>query len=543
GGLFVACGYWFLYGRESGPPPAFEATLAGAADEAAVTPLRPRAAAFSRRVSERFDVGLVLVCLSAVAYAAYFSVITILHHRNLGTRSFDLALEDNLMWNLVHGGPLFKSTPFSGPMGTHFGHHATFFAFVMAPLYALFPGAETLLVIQATLMGAAAVPLFLYARRRLPEWVAAQVASMYLLYPPLHGAALYDFHYLPLGVFFLWLALYAIDSKRRVLAVVAALLAISVREDVAFSLAVMGAFLLLAGEAAVAGSILAAVGGVYFLVMKLGVMPRFKGGAESFVNQYAGLLPPGGQGFGAILGTMVENPGFTANVVLDRDKYPYVLQIFTPLLFLPLRYPIAVLLVAPGVIFTLLSTGYSPLVQISFQYTTYWTAFVFIGLVVALARLSRPLGPWGHEAPLRLQATMTSLLVATLFCTAFNGAFLRHDTVRGGFDAFRFGTTTDDLRRRGELARLVGEIPPSASVAASEFLVPHVSTRQDAYTIRFGTYDAEYLLFDVPLNGDERAHVYPLLQSGAYGVVDDVGDLALAQRGHSTEGNAALLRR
>jgi hypothetical protein len=42
GGLFVACGYWFLYGRDSGEPPAFAATLAPVGAE--VTPLRPAAA-------------------------------------------------------------------------------------------------------------------------------------------------------------------------------------------------------------------------------------------------------------------------------------------------------------------------------------------------------------------------------------------------------------------------------------------------------------------------------------------------------------------
>ncbi len=46
GGLFVACGYWFLYGRESGPPPAFEATLAP------VTPLRAAAATASSSRAE-----------------------------------------------------------------------------------------------------------------------------------------------------------------------------------------------------------------------------------------------------------------------------------------------------------------------------------------------------------------------------------------------------------------------------------------------------------------------------------------------------------
>jgi uncharacterized membrane protein len=369
------------------------------------------------------------------------------------------------------------------------------------------------------------------------------VAVMYLLYPPLHGANLYDFHYLPLGVFFLWLVLYAVESRRRVLALCAALLALSVREDVAANLAVFGVFLLVTGAAALEGGILALVGGAYFLGMKLLVMPRFKGGAESFVNQYAGLLPPGSQGFGGILQTIIGNPGFTGNVLLEREKLTYGLQIFAPLVFLPVRYPIAVLLVAPGIFFTLLSTGYWPLVQISFQYTSYWTAFVFVGLVLTLERLASPQREGDAEGPMRLRAALASLVAAMMFCTCYNGAFFRNETVHGGFGSFSFETTPANLRRRGELAELVAKLPPDGRVAASECLVPHVSGRREAYTLRFGTWDADYLLIDVPLGGDERNKAYPLLRSGEFGVVADLGDMALAKRGYPTDGNERLLRR
>ena len=302
----------------------------------------------------------------------------------------DLGLEDNLMWNLSHWKtPLFRSTPFDGPVGTHLRNHATLFSFLMAPVYRLAPGAETLLVIQAVLMGAAAIPLHLFARRRLPPWLATLVAFLYLLYPPLHGANLYDFHYLPLGVVFLWTVLYAVDARRWVLAVVAALVAISVREDVAFCVGVLGVLLLVIDEVPWFGLALAVVAGGYFLLMKLAIMPHFGigHGEESFVRQYEGFVPPGGhKNFGAILETIFGNPGFIANTVLDHDKLQYVLLLLVPLLFLPVTRPIAALLVVPGFVFTLLSTGYEPLYRITFQYTSYWTAFFFIGLVLALER-------------------------------------------------------------------------------------------------------------------------------------------------------------
>ncbi len=501
--------------------------------------LRDRLAVVGDRIGSLFarvDAPLLVAVVAAGAYAAYFSAVTIESHRNLGTSSFDMGLEDNLMWNLVHGAPLFKSTPFGGPTGTHFGHHATFFSFVLAPLYLAAPHPETLLVVQATLMGAAAVPLHLYARRHVPPWTATLVAVLYLLYAPLHGANLYDFHYLPLGVAFLWLVLYAVEARRYVLAVVAAALAMSVREDVAFLLAVVGLFLLLRGTSARAGALLAVTAGGYFLVMKLGVMPHYSYGDTSFVNQYAGLVPPEAHGFGGVLETLAGNPVYAESVVVERDKLTYVLQLLVPLLFLPLTRPVGILLAVPGFVFTLLSTKYPPLTQISFQYTTYWTAMLFVGLVLALERV-------GERGPGRRRALVAGVVASSLACSYLYGAVLQRDTARGGFERFHFGTTQADLDRRAELDAVVAELPRDARVSASEHLLPHVSGREDAYTLRAGVYDAEYLLLQVPPRGDEHDAVITALGEGGFGVVDDRGEMVLAKRGEPTTRNASVLAR
>ena len=106
----------------------------------------------------------------ALAYVALFATYTITFHHNLRTAAYDLGLEDNLVWNVLHGIGFFRSTPFSGPTGSHFGNHATFFSYVIAPFYALAQGAGTLLFIQSLMIGIAAIPLFLVARRKLGAW-------------------------------------------------------------------------------------------------------------------------------------------------------------------------------------------------------------------------------------------------------------------------------------------------------------------------------------------------------------------------------------
>jgi hypothetical protein len=72
--------------------------------------------------------------------------------------------------------------------------------------------------------------------------------------------------------------------------------------------AVVGAFLLLTGRAVRWGVGLAVVGAGYFVGMKWGIMPRFMGGEESFVSDYAGLHPAGQRSFGGVLETVACIP-------------------------------------------------------------------------------------------------------------------------------------------------------------------------------------------------------------------------------------------
>jgi len=61
-------------------------------------------------------------------------------------------------------------------------------------------------------------------------------------------------------------------------------------------------------------------------------------------------------------------------------------------------------------------------------------------------------------------------------------------------------------------------VPPRAKIVASENIVPHVSNRPDAYTLRMGLFDADYLLFEAPRGGEEGTYVKDAL-AGQFGVV------------------------
>jgi uncharacterized membrane protein len=401
---------------------------------------------------------------------------------------------------------------------------------------------ETLLVFQAAMIGFAAVPLYLWSRARIGRWAAALLAVLYVFYPPVHGSNLYDFHYLPLGVFFLWLTLWLIDSGHFKWGALAVVLTLSVREDVAADLVIMGAFMILCGRRRRAGLVVTVLAAIYFLIIKMVVMPRFLAGSESFLHQWQGLIPPGGRGYAGVLTTVLGNPVYTLTSLLETDKFLYLVQIGAPFCFFVWRKPIGFFLSLPGFFFTLLSTKYPPLVQISFQYTAHWTAFLFVGFVATLEWLRKPRFAGDDHGWQRQRVWLAVAAFTTLLTSYQYGAILQQNTAKGGFGKYKFEMTEADRERYAHLQKIIAKVPPMAKVSSAEYVVPHVSSRPYAYTLRNGLYDADYVIWEAPARADERTFVREALK-GPFGVVASSGPFVLAKRGHDKSENPAWLKR
>jgi uncharacterized membrane protein len=460
-------------------------------------------------------------------YFGYFTAFTFANHATLHTSGFDLGIEDNLLWNAAfRSRPLFFNTPGGGDM-TAAGSHMTWFSYLLAQPYRLWPEARFLLAFQSLMLALGGVPLFLLARDRLGPWVAALLVWLYVLYPPLHGANLYDFHYQPLSIPTLLAFALCLDRGRTGWALLFAALTLSFREDLGLLLATVCLWGALTGRRPLLALGLAALSAVHFVGLKLVWMPRYHGGGESFIHQYAGLLAEGAGGFAGVLDTVLTNPAYTWGWVLEPGKPLYLLQVLGPLLLVPLLRPSNWLLFLPGFFFTLLSTNYPALRMISFQYSAYWVPFVFLGLVFALERLAASGGP-------RWPAVLPALALATVLHSRHFGAVLQQDHVHGSFHQdMHLAVSEADRTRLADLEALIAQIPPEAPVAAAELVVPHVTNRPEAYTLRVGLYDSEYLIATVPVRGDELPVLRQALSPGApFGVVEVRGVFVLARKGH-----------
>src|SRR6185437_3924228 len=91
----------------------------------------------------------------------------------------DLALMDQLVWTTGHGA--FMRTTLQGVFDTFMAYHFEPFMALISPLYALFPSAGTLVVLQTIGLGLSAIPLGLWARKRLEAGLAAVLVALAFL--------------------------------------------------------------------------------------------------------------------------------------------------------------------------------------------------------------------------------------------------------------------------------------------------------------------------------------------------------------------------
>jgi len=481
---------------------------------------------------------LAIVVLAGAFYAAFFIFYTLRWHYKLRTGNYDLSINNNLMFGGLHGRFLHSPLVFPKDPAKYLANHVKLGAYLFLPIYALFPRAETLFVIQSVFIGFGSLPLFLFARRHVSDAMAMLVALAYLAYYPLHGASFSEFQAVPVAGALIFTVIWAADARRYGILAVAFVSALLMREDVSVGLAVVGAFLLLSGYRPGPGLAIMTASTAYFLLLRFYVMDA--AGSWWFPNMYKDLWADGEKGFRSVIKTALSNPAFTLSKIIVEKKIVYLMHLLVPIAFLPVRrwYLWAALL--PGAFLTLLVTNYDPPITFSFHYVMHWAPYLFVAAAVALAAL-RAGSVSGAE---RMRAACATMVAGSIVLSYNYGAFARREgSFKAGFSRIEFTFTEDEYDRYQQLLELTKDIPKDASVAATEKCGPHLSSRLDMFTMRNGPQSADWIVGssrELKLS-KTRPMLRDALESGQYGVVRRIGDFALMKKGYATDGNQALI--
>lgn len=482
--------------------------------------------------------GILLLVLAAIAfYGAFMSFYTVRWHHKLGTATFDLGINNNLIYGGLEGRINQSTVIFPEDPQKYLANHVKLGLYTLLPIYAFYPKAETLLVIQSVSLGLGALPLFLFARRRLPEWWAAAIALCYLAYYPMHGANFYEMKIVPTAAALVLFCIWAIDSKRWWAGGIFFLWALIMREDMPIPLAVTGVVFLLSGHRPRAGAIMAAVASVWFIFIRFLFMNEV--GAWWFPNMYEDLWAEPERGFRGVILTLISNPTYTLKHIFVEKKFWYLLHLLAPVVFIPMRRWWGWAALVPGAILTLLVTDYAPPILFSFQYVMHWSPYLFIATALVLASMRRT-----EEGRAKAIGAFSMMCLASAGLSFNYGAFSARDhALESGYHKIEFSFSKQERETYEDVKRLVASIPPRASVASTERIGAHLSSRSGFYTLRRGSHGAQYIVARKKgLNLDRtKKTVFEALESGQYGVVGRYGEFIVFKKGADTKENEEII--
>jgi uncharacterized membrane protein len=395
-------------------------------------------------------------------FAVGYSVCALLKHLHFDT-SFDLAIYDQAIWHLSR----FEAPASSiRGMSNVFGDHFHPVIALLTPLVWMVPRAETLIVAQSVLLAASIVPVFAYARDRLPYGPALAISIAYGLFWGMQQTATFDFHeaaFAPLGVALLILAM---EHKRWAWFWVAAIGVAAVKEDLAPFLASVGGYLVLRGERQ-RGAVLLLSGLVAFAVIVAFVIP-----SANDAGQY---------GYQTTFGEALRSPWrMPLQLVTPPIKMLTALLWVAPFAMLPLASPLSLLLL-PFALERFLSSSQNHWGTI-FHYSAPLAPIVAMAAADGLARIASRV----RDPHVRRRTVASLAGVCVLFASLLPG----HQPLWRLFSKplYRFGPVEQSAREALEL------IPAAASVVAQTCIAPHLSHRRSLFRLDHDAPDADYVV-------------------------------------------------
>ncbi|HAL61351.1 MAG TPA: hypothetical protein DCP08_02980 [Chloroflexi bacterium] len=456
-------------------------------------------------------------------YVVTFSIITILKHEAFQTTAFDLGNMDQAVWNSLHG----RLLPFTnwGEEGTRLAYHLDPVLILISPLYFIHSDPKTLLVFQTLVVALGALPLFWLAEEVFGESLVALVFPLvYLFFPALEAANLFDFHPTTLAASFLAYAFYYLYRRRYGWFFLLAVLLMACKEEMPLLVIMMGLYALLVQRNWRVGLTAISLGAAWFVMAVYIIIPHYNlKGQSPYLAAYGYL---GGGPLGVLKG-LLTRPDLVIPNLFIMDKALYLWGLLAPVAFLSLLAPQILLLSLPTLAINLLSTKPEFYTLEKFHYAAPLVPFVVLSALFGVYYLGEFLSlrlKVGRHGPRYLLSAL--VLLSTLLYHrghGFTPLGLRFEMAR----------VTPHHRLAEELMAL---IPDGATISAQSRLNPHLSQRPKIYMFP-KVEDAEYVFFDVtvdswPIHPNDQKRLFDtLLGEEGFGILAAKDGYILLQRG------------
>ncbi len=463
-----------------------------------------------------------LVMGIAISYSIGFSLLSIYRYNNFMSYT-DLGTSVQALHTTVsRGGLLYTNFEAYNTMvregcayfGSYLGVHFTPILLLMAPVFALWPTAETLLVIKSIGIGLSVIPAYYLAKDFLSAKNAFLATLLYVLYPGLHTLTLADFQVLAFFPLLMLLAIYFLRRRNYLLYYPLLVLSLMTSEFMSVLIASYMIIELITSKnmdkhSRVHLIITLLIAGVWFVIAN-SIMSMFKPQQLSSWNT-------------VIRGGVIQALNYGL-----LEKMAFLLMMFLPFGFLSLQSPYILSLI-PFIGATLTASSFGSF-QFGWHYAGYFMPFLYIAMLDAVSKSRK-------KIHLEKTGDFGKKFIAACFIVSIALSPLNPLTI-GNLTGIAYTPKPFDDEHSRFIHDTIELIPPEATVLAQTPISQHLAARSNTYIYvpDVDVYNIEYIVadfthIDFKFFGFD-ATIRSALNSFKFGILAYADGILLLKRGY-----------
>lgn len=324
---------------------------------------------FSHIIQRKYAIALALLILLGFLLIAR---VALLRHWAVKSYHFDLGNMHQAVYNTSQGHFLEVTDPNRFHQSNRLAYHFDPILALIAPLYWIYPGAETLIVVQALILVLGVIPLYLLAINVLKNKLyGLAFAAMYLMFYPMNYTAIADFHAVTLSTTFVLWMFYCAEIRKFGWSGLFMLLLWMTKENTALLTIFFGLYHVVYKKNRTFGVVTAMASVVLFFLMIRVIIPSFR----TIDSHFAG---------GYYTTNFIEN----LRRVFSPATGSYLFNLFSPTLFTSLLSPIHLLIALPEFAINILSKN-SNMRALQYHYTALLTPIIYVSSIYGVANLKK----------------------------------------------------------------------------------------------------------------------------------------------------------
>lgn len=515
----------------------------------------------------------ILIC-SAIAFFVCTLSLTLHRHFSFYS-SYDQGIFNQVFWNGTHGN-FFQST-LSSQLSTNvvhsqevpyvayhrLGQHFTPALLIWLPIYYLFPHPATLTVLQATFVTTAGLVLYALTRVYLEHEIAILITLSFYGANAVFGPTLANFHDVSQIPLFIFSLLLAMEKRWWWLFGVLAICVLAVREDSGITLFGIGMYMILSRRFPRIGLAVCSISFLYIVALTNLVMPMFSDDiSKRFMLERFGQYADGDEASTLeIIKNMLTSPGLLLVELFTPvfGTFKYLLGQWLPLAFIPAVAPASWAIAGFPLLKLLLGKGQTVLV-ISIRYAMSVTPGLFYGAILwwagqGFGNINKSLS---ECKPRKLRPKFRKfwifcICLSIFFTITSNPSRTLSFIIPDAINPTVYVSAPKQWQHVPHIKKLLAQIPDDASVSASTYIIPHLSSRREVIRvpgleIRNDNQEVnkvDYIIADlwqmeqyVPAFGEDRDWlnisnnlINSVTDKQEYGVIDFSDGVILLQKG------------